>query len=422
MTKPNTFRRVTRIEEAARIFYQSLNLSRLDAESLPTQDGLGRVLAADVVAPADIPSADQSAVDGYAVLAKDTFSASLGNPALLRVSSSGSVFDTILKDGEALYVYTGSPIPQGADAVVMIEFTEKTDIGSIEICKAVAPGEDVSWKGEDVKKDETVLRDGTRLQPQDLGMLAAMGYQLIQVYRKPLVGILATGSELAPLGSEKRRGQVTDVNSIILSAMVTHHGGTPLRLGSVEDDLQQIKSRIMKGLEKCDLLIISGGTSEGQADLTVKAIDSLGKPGVVVHGIAMRPGRPTALASLHGKPIINLSGYPVAAMIGFYVFGKPLLSRMLRTTDEPWPCVRARATRRMASSSGLRSHVRVAVSRRGGELVADPVRSTGSGIISSMTKANGLVVIPEDVEGVDENEEVDVFLFRPLEQKRGEGA
>jgi molybdopterin molybdotransferase len=410
---------VTRIEEAARLFYESLQLTRRETDLLPIQDCMDSVLAFDLIATDDIPNADKSAVDGYALQARDTFSASSISPTLLGLRSKILGSQLIVGRGEAVYVHTGAPLPRGSDAVVMIEFTEKVGPDTIEVYKAVAPGEDVSWKGEDVRKGEVVLREGTRLRPQDLGMLAALGLPSVQVYRKPLVGIISTGSELVSLNSEKRLDRVVDVNSIILSAMVAGCGGRSLPMGIVKDEFHEIKSRISEGLEKSDLLILSGGTSEGLADLTVKAIDSLGKPGVVVHGIAMRPGRPTALACLQGKPVISLSGYPVAAMMGFYLFVKPLLAKMLRTTDPLEPEVRARVTRRIASAPGLRSFVRVAVSKSGDDYIADPVRTTGSGILSSMIKANGLIVIPEDVEGVDENDEVDVKLFGPIGQRLG---
>jgi len=407
-------RKITTIEEATRLFHQSLTLIRLQTEVTPIEDSLGRVLAVDIVAADDLPAVDKSAVDGYAVIAGATFSASSNNPVLLRLTSLDPTSDSPLKTGEAAYVHTGSPMPRGSDAVVMIEFTNKIGPETIEVYKAVAPRDDVSWRGEDVEKGEIALKEGTKLEPQDLGMLAALDLSKIQVYKKPVVGILSTGSELVSLGSEKRRGQVTDVNSIILSAMVRKSGGEPLPLGSVKDDFQSIRSQIMEGLEKSDLMVVSGGTSEGQADLTVETMDSLGEPGVIVHGIAMRPGRPTALASVKGRPVINLSGYPVAAMVGFYLFGRPLLARMLRTAEDPEPHVRARVTRRVPSGSGLRSFVRVTVSKLGDEYVADPVRATGSGVISSMIRANGLLIIPEDVEGVDENEEVEVALFKPI--------
>ncbi|MBS7651032.1 MAG: molybdopterin molybdotransferase MoeA [Candidatus Bathyarchaeia archaeon] len=407
-------RRVMRIEEALKVFYRSINLARLDVETLPLKGALDRVTASDIAAPVDIPQFNLSAVDGYAVLASDTFGASPANPVILKIKEPRDGVYLSLRSGEAAYVSTGSPIPAGSDAVVMLEYTKKIEQDIIEVYKAVSPGEDVSWRGEDVRKGETVLREGVRLKPQDLGMLASMGFTSVNVYRRPVVGIISTGSELVPLGSERRFGRVIDVNSIILSAMTIDYGGEPLPLGIVEDDFEKLRSKIRIGLAKSDILVLTGGTSVGKADLTVGAIDSFGPPGIVVHGVAMRPGRPTALASIESKPVINLSGYPVAAMIGFYVFGKDLISRMLRTVDEPEPHVFAKVTRRIPSPPGIRSYVRVNVLRRGSDLIAEPVRSTGSGIISSMVRANGLLVIPEDVEGVDEGEVVEVVLMRSI--------
>ncbi|MGQ9542799.1 MAG: molybdopterin-binding protein [Candidatus Bathyarchaeia archaeon] len=274
-------RRVTRVEKASRIFYQSFSLARLGVETIPLNEALGRVVASDIMAPMDIPTSNLSAVDGYAVIARDTFGASPTNPVPLKLKFPNMV-DSGLKGGEAAYVATGSPIPRGSDAVVMVEYTREVEHGVIEVYRAVSPGEDVSWRGEDVKEGEVVLREGTRLRPQDLGMLAAMGSTSVNVYRKPIVGIISTGSELVPPGSGRINGKVVDVNILILSAMTIEYGGEPLHLGIVEDNLDRLRSRIRVCLDKSDLLVVTGGTSVGLADLTVEAIDSLGPPGVVV--------------------------------------------------------------------------------------------------------------------------------------------
>ncbi|MEM3048988.1 MAG: molybdopterin molybdenumtransferase MoeA, partial [Candidatus Bathyarchaeia archaeon] len=220
-------RRVMRIEEALKVFYRSINLARLDVETLPLKGALDRVTASDIAAPVDIPQFNLSAVDGYAVLASDTFGASPANPVILKIKEPRDGVYLSLRSGEAAYVSTGSPIPAGSDAVVMLEYTKKIEQDIIEVYKAVSPGEDVSWRGEDVRKGETVLREGVRLKPQDLGMLASMGFTSVNVYRRPVVGIISTGSELVPLGSERRFGRVIDVNSIILSAMTIDYGGEP---------------------------------------------------------------------------------------------------------------------------------------------------------------------------------------------------
>jgi molybdopterin molybdotransferase len=414
MSSPTKSCKMIKIDEALQMFYRSIKLNILDTENLTNKNSLGRVLACDIIARYDLPQTNQSAVDGYAVCAKDTFNASPINPILLRLKSKLSNSDFTVGSGEAVYVTTGAQIPNGSDAVVMVEYSDVIQSDIVQISKSVPPGEDVSWKGEDVRKGEIILKKGMKVKPQDVGMLAALKIKSVEVFKKPKVGILSTGSELTSLDSNNHEGKIIDINSHVLEAMTTEIGAEPTILGLVEDDYENLRNKISESLEKIDLLIVTGGTSKGLFDFTVKAIDSLGKPGVIVHGVAMKPGRPTALASIDGKPIINLSGYPVAAMIGFYVFVRPLIAQMLSSTYEVEPKVRAKVTRRIASNIGMRSFVRVKVSNIDGEYIAEPVRTTGSGILSSMIHANGLLIIPEDIEGIDEKQEVDVILFRPI--------
>jgi molybdopterin molybdotransferase len=396
---------MVKIDEALEMLYGSIRMNILDSEILPIKNSLNRVLVCDIKAKYDLPQKNQSAVDGYAVSAIDTFNASPSNPILLRLKSRTTNLEFTITSGETTYVPTGAPIPKGSDAVVMVEYTD-----------AIQPGsEDVSWKGEDVKQGEPILRKGMKLKPQDIGMLGALRIRSVEVFKKPKIGILSTGNELTSLDSNNQEGKVIEINSLVLAAMTIDIGGEPVLLGLVEDEYEHIREKISESLEKIDILIVTGGTSAGLFDFTVKVIDSLGDPGVIVHGVAIKPGRPTALASIDNKPIISLSGYPVAAMIGFYVFARPLIAKMLGSTYELEPRVRARVTRRIASNVGMRSFVRVKVSDADGKYVAEPVRTTGSGILSSMIHANGLLIIPEDIEGIDENQEVDIILFRPIQ-------
>jgi molybdopterin molybdotransferase len=410
-------REMVKIDQALEMLYGSIRMNILDSETLPIKSSLNRVLAYNVKAKYDLPQNNQSAVDGYAVSATDTFNSSPSNPILLRLKSRTANSEFTITSGEATYVPTGAPIPKGSNAVVMVEYTDKIQPDMIQICKSVPPGEDVSWKGEDVKQGEQILKKGMKLKPQDIGMLGALRIRSVEVFKKPKVGILSTGNELTSLDSNNKEGKIIEINSLVLAAMTIDIGAEPVLLGLVKDDYEHLRKKISESLEKIDLLIITGGTSKGLFDFTVKAIDSLGDPGVIVHGVAMKPGRPTALASIDKKPIISLSGYPVAAMIGFYVFARPLIAKMLDSTYEVEPRVRARVTRRIASNVGMRSFVRVKVSDADGKYVAEPVRTTGSGILSSMIHANGLLIIPEDIEGIDENQEVDIILFRPIQQK-----
>jgi molybdopterin molybdotransferase len=415
MPSPTKSHGMRKIDDALEMFYRSIKMDILDTENLTIKNSLDRVLACDIIAGYDVPQTNQSAVDGYAVSAEDTFSASPSNPILLRLKTKSTNSDFTIRSGEAIYVPTGAKMPNGSDAVVMVEYADVIQPDIIQICKSVPPGEDVSWKGEDVREGEPILKIGMKVKPQDLGMLAALKIRSVEVFKKPKVGILSTGNELTPLDSNNNDDKTIDINSHVLEAMTIKIGAEPILLGLVEDDYENLRNKISESLEKIDLLIVTGGTSKGIFDFTVKAIDSLGKPGVIVHGVAMKPGRPTALASISGKPIINLSGYPVAAMIGFYVFVRPLIAQMLGSTYELEPMVRAKVTRRIASNVGIRSFVRVKVSNIDGEYIAEPVRTTGSGILSSMIYANGLLVIPEDIEGIDENQEADIILFRPIQ-------
>lgn len=415
MTSPIKSREMVKIEEALEMLYGSIKMNILDSEILPIKSSLNRVLVCDIKAKYDLPQNNQSAVDGYAVSAIDTFNASPSNPILLRLKSGAVNLEFTITSGEAIYVPTGAPIPRGADAVVMVEYTDAIQLGMIQICKSVPPGENVSWKGEDVKQGEPILKKGMKLKPQDIGMLGALRIRSVEVFKKPKIGILSTGNELTSLDSNNQEGKIVEINSLVLAAMTIDIGAEPVLLGLVKDEYEHLREKISKSLEKIDILIVTGGTSTGLFDFTVKAIDSLGDPGVIVHGVAIKPGRPTALASINNKPIISLSGYPVAAMIGFYVFARPLIAKMLGATYEVEPWVQARVTRRIVSNVGMRSFVRVKVSDVNGKYVAEPVRTTGSGILSSMIEANGLLIIPEDIEGIDENQEVDIILFRPIQ-------
>jgi len=399
------FTKLVPIDDALETFFGLLKPKRLPAERLSLHEALGRVAAKDLTAQKDVPPFNRSAVDGYAVRAKDTVNASVFNPKTLRLTRSVEV-----GTGEAKPIWTGNQLPKGADAVAMLEHTKRVD-GEIEVFKAVTPGENVSRKGEDVRRGEVAVRSGTRLKPQHLGLLASLGYTHVPVVKKPRVAVLATGDELVELGKPLGDGQVTESNRLIISGLCTELGAEPISLGISRDDVEEIREKIREGLEKADVVVTTGGTSVGHKDLVPQAINGMGSPGMVVHGVAMQPGMPTGLAVLGGKPVFVLSGNPVAAMIGFEVFVRPLILEMLGVKDELRPRLKARLTRRVSGSLGKRVFLRVLVSEVEGEFLAEPVRVRGSGIITTMTKANGYVVIPESREGLEEGEVVTVHLF-----------
>ncbi len=405
MARLKGFEKLIGVDDALSMFLKELKLARLGVDYVPIPEALERVVAESVVAPSDLPPFDRSAMDGYAVRANDTFAASQFKPRFLRLKERDSV-----DDGEARQVWTGGMLPKGADAVVMLERTRKVE-GGIEVLAAVTPGENVSKRGEDVRKGEVVVKTGVRLLPQHLGLLAGLGVTQINVARKPKVALLSTGNELVELGQKPESGQVINVNQLILSAMCEQLGAEPVNLGIARDTLNEIGGKIAEGLKSADVVVTTGGTSVGYADLVPIAVSKLGKPGVIVHGIAMRPAMPTALAIVQGKPVFTLSGYPVAAMFGFEIFVRPTILKLLGIEDEPRPMLKAKLTRRVASALGRRVYLRVYFFQKEGEFFAEPVRTRGSGVLSTMTKANGYVVIPEDREGLEEGETVIVHLF-----------
>lgn len=406
------FEKLTSIEEAKRIFFEKLQLKKLDVTEVSLENALNRVLAEDVVSEKDLPPFNRSAVDGYAVKAKDTFGASQLSPKTLKI-----VEDSLVGEKQAVEIWTGNPVPEGADAVVMLEHTRKKNRDTLEVLKPVAPGENVSRRGEDVRRGEVVVKAGTRLKPQHLGILAALGFTAVKVFRKPKVAVLATGNELVEPGEKPSPHQIVEVNRVIISGLCQQLGCETVDLGIARDNVDEIASKISKGIEAADVVVTTGGTSVGAKDLVPEAVNRLGAPGIVVHGIAMRPAMPTALGVVRGKPVIVLSGNPVAAMIGFEVFGKPLILKMLNTATPEAFFVKAKLTRRASSVLGRKSFLRVYVYMENGEFYASPVRLMGSGIISTMTKANGYVVIPEDRGGLEKDETVLVHMFDFIGEK-----
>ncbi len=408
MVRLRGFEKLTNVDEALATFFEALKPKRGKPESVTIEKAIGRVAAEDRVAPSDLPQFDRSAVDGYAVMAKDTFEASQFKPKTLKLIHEGS-----LGKAETKLVWTGNPLPKGADAVIMLEHTRKVE-NEIQIVAPVTPSENVSKKGEDIRKGEVAVKAGTRLQAHHLGLLAALGMPSAKVVQKPRVAIVSTGSELVELGRETSPVQIINSNRFVIAGLCRELDAEPTYLGIARDDEKDIREKIGEGLEKADAVITTGGTSVGAADLVPVVVAKLGKPGIVVHGVAMRPGMPTALGIVKGKPIFVLSGYPVAATIGFEVFARPTILKLLGVGNERRPIVRAQLTRRVVGALGRRVYLRVKVIEQKGELHATPILGKGSGLLSSLTKANGYVVIPEDREGIEEGEIVAVHLFSSI--------
>jgi molybdopterin molybdotransferase len=421
VSRTKIFKETLKLEDALKKLFESFKIPHFLSESVTLIEAKGRVLAKDIKSPINIPLFDKSAMDGYAVIAEDTFGASINNPITLKLIGKVKIGETPtieVRNGTSVFVYTGSKMPQGADTVIMIEYTNEVKRDKIEIYSSVAPGQNISKIGEDVRENELILKRGMKLKFQDLGMLAAMGFSEIEVLKKLKIAILSTGKELVPVEksgkSSQSRVKDIDINKITISTMCLDMGAEIVDLGIAKDDFKEIRLKIEKGLEIGDLVIVTGGTSVSDADLTVDAINSIGKPGMIVHGISIRPGKPTGLAIVSGKIIVSLSGYPIAAIVGFEALVKPILLRLQEIHEEPIPRVKAKMRQRVASTLGDRDYIRVRVEKSDCGFIATPVRVKGSGILSSMIKANGFLIIPENREGVDEGEETEINLFRPL--------
>ncbi|MGW8288741.1 MAG: molybdopterin molybdotransferase MoeA, partial [Candidatus Bathyarchaeia archaeon] len=300
MARLKGFTKLTDVDDALQSFLAQLKPKRLGSEQVPLNKALGRVTAEDIRAKYNLPRFDRSAVDGYALQAKDTFEVSAFNPKVFKLT------DSKVHENEAKELWTGNPVPEGADAVVMLEYTKKFE-NKVEVGKAVTPGRNVSKMGEDVAKGNVAVETGIRLNSYHLSLLAALGETHVPVVRKPKVAILATGNELVEMGQKLEHGKIVETNRLMFSSLCTELGAEPLNLGLAKDDLEKIITKIKEGLEDADAVITTGGTSVGYPDLVPLAVNKLGKPGIVVHGVAIRPGMPTALAILDGKPVFVLS-------------------------------------------------------------------------------------------------------------------
>lgn len=320
--------------------------------------------------------------------------------------------------GEALRVPTGAMLPAGADAVVMVEYTAEHPDLTLEVRRPVAPGENVLKPGEDVRQGEVLFPAGRRLRPQDIGLLAALGIARLTAYKKPRVAILSTGDEIMPLGQTPGPGMVRDSNAYLVAAQVAAWGGVPILQGIVADDSDTLKTALAAALATADLILISGGSSVGARDLTLTAIQALPGAEILVHGVAIRPGKPTILAALTKegeegeKPLLGLPGHPASAAVVMEVLGRPLLERLagLKAAPELGSQVTARLSRNLAGASGREDYVRVRLRHEGETLWADPVLGP-SGLLSPMVKSDGLVMIPLGVEGLNRGEAVRVKLF-----------
>ncbi|MTI80274.1 MAG: molybdopterin molybdotransferase MoeA [Firmicutes bacterium] len=391
----------------------SKHISKQSIDKVPLLESLNRVLAKDVFAQEYVPGFNRSTMDGYAVQAGDTFGASDSLPSYLDIVGQvnmGQAPEGGLQPGQAFAIPTGGMLPEGADAVVMVEYTEELDENTIGVTKPVAPGENMVRKGEDVPEGATVLTAGHRIRPQDLGILSATGIIEVPVLPKIRVGIISTGDEVVAPETLPKPGQVRDINSYTLYGLVRNGGGIPKMYGIIEDQFNSLKETMLTAINENDIVLVSGGSSVGARDVSAKVMDDLGKPGVLFHGINIKPGKPTIGAVVNGKPAFGLPGHPVSAMVVYNLLVDPLVrwGKYNNVLDNMF--VRAKLTRNTRSAAGREDFLRVQLNVQGEELSAEPVLGK-SGLISTMVKADGLARIPEGKEGVEAGEIVEVRIF-----------
>lgn len=399
-------------QEARDVFARVYAPSPLGTDRLPLAQALRRVLAQEVRASTDLPAFDRSTVDGYAVRAQETSRASSGAPVQLQVVGEvlmGEPVQFAVGAGQAARIPTGGMLPEGTDAVVMQEYTVRTD-GAVSVEQPVKVHDNVLARGADVRSGEVIVRPGRRLKPQDLGLLAGLDIPEVTVYRRPRVAIIVTGDELVPPGRALRGSQIHDMNTYTLSGLIDEAGGIAKSYGIVQDNLALLVERAKLAHRECEMVILAGGSSVGEKDVVADAIAALGDPGIVVHGIAIRPGKPTILAVARGRPVFGLPGNVVSAMVIFEQFVRPVLHAMAGLQEPPRPgaMVRARLTTTVATGD-REDHVRVSLVERTGALWAAPLPG-GSAIITSMVRADGLVTIPAKTTR-DEGTEVEVRLL-----------
>ena len=381
----------------------------------PLEEALHDVLAEHVRAGEDVPGFDRSTVDGYAVRAKDTYGSSESMPGFLQVAGEvkmGESASQPLKSGEAIYVPTGGMIPPGADSVIMIEHCEDMD-GLLNLYKQVAPGENMISKGEDIAGGEVLLEAGTRLRPQELGALAALGITHVKVFRKIKAGYLSSGDEIVPFQTAQLDiGQIRDVNHFTVLGLACEWDVEVVYGGIVKDDFQEFTARARALYDQVDCLIVSGGSSVGAKDYTTEVIQSLGDPGVFVHGISIKPGKPTILSLANGKPVIGLPGHPASAMIIFKIFGERILKKLQGENIGRKPeRIFARITKNIPSAPGRADYVRVRLYEEEGEWWAEPIIGK-SGLITTLVKSDGIVEIISEKEGIAQGEHVPVIITR----------
>ncbi|HKA82130.1 MAG TPA: molybdopterin biosynthesis protein [Xanthobacteraceae bacterium] len=410
------FLEVVSAEEARARFARHVDLAPVPGETVKLADALGRVLAHDVIAPIDVPPFDRANVDGFALRSADTAGAS--DTAPRRLSLNGEVIvcghppALEVAPDTATTIATGGVVPRGADAVVMIEHTELADEGApaIDVRRAVAPGQFVSYAGSDIARGEVVLRRKTRVSSREIGMLAACGIAEVEVVRRPRVAVLSTGDELTAPGGALAPARVYDSNGAIIAAAVVEAGGEPVAFGAFPDDESALERAMRAALADCDLIVLSGGTSKGAGDLSHRIVSKLGSPGILVHGVALKPGKPLCLAVCDGKPLVVLPGFPTSAIFTFHAFVAPVIRARAGLAPEAARVIEADVPLRIGSELGRKEFVLVALVAGADGPVAFPT-AKGSGAVTSFSQADGFLEIDALASSLDAGARAPVTLI-----------
>jgi len=403
-------------EDALKRFEAALFPRAVPGEVRAPSDALGCALAEDITAPIDVPPFDRSNVDGFAVRSADLVSAGEASPVRVmlndEVIACGTAPTRPVLSGTVTAIATGGPLPRGADAIVMVEHTQPVGPRAIEIRRAASPGQFVSYAGSDIARGEALLRAGTVIGSREIGMLAACGIAQVSVARRPRVAIISTGDELVQPGERLRSAAIYDSNGAIVTAAVSENGGEAVFLGAIPDDEEKLEAAMREALETCDMLVLSGGTSKGAGDVSHRIVGRLGQPGIIAHGIALKPGKPLCLAVCDGKPVVILPGFPTSAMFTFHDMVVPVLRRMAGLPPRSDAKVTARIPMRIASELGRTEFVMVSLVEGADGLIAYPT-GKGSGAITSFAQADGFLRIDALADQMPAGTKVEVTLFTP---------
>lgn len=404
---------VKSIDETLHIIDEAFSNYCLEDEFLDIRLTVGRIASCDILSKEDVPGFDRSTVDGYAVVSSDTFGCSGSCPAQLELSTEILMGDNAVRFitvGKTAYVPTGGRIPEGADSVVMIEYCEDPGDGYIYIEKPSAPGSNIIFKGDDIRKNTTAIKSGTVLRPQDVGVLAAIGITGINVKRKLRLGIISTGDELVEAGKVPGAAQVRDVNSYSIYAEATNYSIDARFFGIIRDNIEEILETTKIALQECDIMVISGGSSVGNKDETAEVITALGEPGVLIHGISIKPGKPTIIGKVGQKAVIGLPGHPVSAMIVFKIIVRYLIDTMNGIKRRYSPSLNAQMSENYSSNNGKTEYLPVSLVNTDEGFLAQPIHGK-SGLITTLSRADGYVEINRGCEGLLKGKNVDVMII-----------